>query len=120
MYNNVCIKETFEKKDRVIDELQANVSTLETRVAKLEEQDDKNLANERKDTLIMAGSVPPAGQGQNCRSIVRKQIREHLRRGLAIDDISMVHRFGVKPKTQGENMRNIMFKLYYREVKQDI
>ena len=30
--------------------------------------------------------------------IVREQIREHLRLELAIEDILMTHRFGVKPK----------------------
>ena len=110
----------FEKKDREIQELLANVSMLETRVVKLEQQIDENSAHERKNTLIVAGAIPPASHAEDCKFIVREQIREHLRLELAIADISMAHRIGVKPKTQGEDKRNIMFKLCNRDVKLNI
>ena len=113
--------EMFEKKDREIKELLANVSMLETRVVKLEQQVDENSAHERKNTLIMAGTIPPASHAEDCKFIiVREQIRENLRLELAIEDISMAHRIGVKPKTQGEDKRNIMFKLCNRDVKLNI
>ena len=51
---------------------------------------------------------------------MREQIREHLLLELAIEGISMAHRIGVKPKTQGEDKRNIMFKLCNRDVKLNI
>ena len=47
----------FEKKDREIKGLLANVSMLETRVVKLEQQINENSAHERKNTLIMAGTI---------------------------------------------------------------
>ena len=47
----------FEKKDSEIKELHANVSMLETRVVKLEQQINENSAHERKNTLIMAGTT---------------------------------------------------------------
>ena len=93
--------EMFEKKDREIKELQANVSMLETRIVKLKQQIDENSAHERKNTSIMAGTIRPASHAEDCKFIVREQIREHLRLELAIEHISMAHRFGVKPKIQG-------------------
>ena len=69
----------FKKKDLEIKELQANVSMLETHVVKLEQQIDENSAQERKNTFIMAGTIPPAQHAEDCKSIVREQIREHLR-----------------------------------------
>ena len=47
----------FEKKDREIKELKA---LLVTRVVKLEQLIDENSAHERKNTLIMPGTIPPA------------------------------------------------------------
>ena len=76
--------EIFEKKDIEIKKLLANVSRLETRVVKLEQQIDENSAHERKITLIMAGSIPPASHAEDCKFIVREQIRERLRLVLAI------------------------------------
>ena len=51
----------------------------------------------------MAGTIPPAQHAEDCKSIVREQIREYLRVELAIEDISMARRIGVKPKIQGED-----------------
>ena len=91
-----------------------------TRVVKLEQQIDENSAHERKNRLIMAGAIPPPSHAEDCKFIVREQIQENLRLELAIEDISMAHRIGVKPKTQGEDKRNIMFKLCNRDVKLNI
>ena len=71
--------EMFEKKDREIKELLANVSMFEMRVVKLEQQIDENSAHERKNTLIMVGTIPHASQAEDCKFIVHEQIREHLR-----------------------------------------
>ena len=110
----------FEKKDREIKELLANVSMLETRLVKLEQQIDENSAHEQKNTLIMAGAIPPASHAEDCKFIVQEQILEHLRLELAIEDISIAHRIGVKPTIQGEDKHNIMFKLCNRDEKQNI
>ena len=50
----------FEKKDHEMKDLEVNVSMLEMRVVKLEQQLDENSAHERKNTLITAGTIPPA------------------------------------------------------------
>ena len=76
----------FQKKDREIKELQASVSMIETCIVKLEKQIDENSAQERKNTLIMADTIPPAQHAEDCKSIVREQIQEHLRLELAVDD----------------------------------
>ena len=93
---------------------------LETRVAKLEQQIDENSSHEWKNTLIISGNIPPAQHAEDCKFIVREQIREHLLQELAIEDISMAHRIGVKPKMQGEDKCNIMLKLCNIDVKQNI
>ena len=54
-------------------------------VVKLEQQICENSAHERKNTLIMAGTIPPAQHAEDCEFIVKEQIREHLRLELAID-----------------------------------
>ena len=76
----------FEKKDWEIKELLANVSMLETRVVKLKQQIEEKSAHERKNTLIMAGAIPPASHAEDCKFIVREQIRERQRRELAIEN----------------------------------
>ena len=111
--------EIFEKKNRKLKQLQVSVSMLETRVVKLEQQIDGNLPHERKNTLIMAGTIPPAQLAEDCESIVRGQIREHMRLEFAIEDI-LSHRIGVITKIQGEDKRNIMFKLCNSVVKENI
>ena len=93
---------------------------LETRVVKLEQQIDENSSHERKNRLIMAGTIPSAAHAEDCKFIVREQIREHLPLVLAIEDNSMAHRIDVKPKIHGEDKHNIMFKLCNRDVKQNI
>ena len=93
---------------------------LETRVVTLEQQIYENSAHEWKNTLIMAGTIPPASHAEYCKFIVREQIREHLCVELAIEDISMAHRICFNPNIQGEDKCNIMFKLCNRDVKQDI
>ena len=57
----------FEKKDRKIKELLANLSMLETRVVKLEQQIDENSAHELKNTLVMAGTIPNASHAEDCK-----------------------------------------------------
>ena len=60
----------FEKKDREIKEIQANVTMLETLVVRLEQQIDA--AHERKNTLIMTGTIPAAQHAENCKSTWRE------------------------------------------------
>ena len=59
----------FEKKDREIKEQQANVSKLQTRVVKLEQQIDKNSAHERRNTLIMVDIIPLAQHAEAASSL---------------------------------------------------
>ena len=95
---------------------------IETCVVKLEQQIDKNSDHEQKNAcqwqalyLLLAAS-----HAEDCKFIVLEQIRENTPLELAIEDISMAHRIVVKPKIQGEDKGNIMFKLCNRDVKQNI
>ena len=81
----------FEKKDIEIKEQQANMSILEMRVVKLEQQIDENSAHEQKNTLIVPVTIPAEQHAEDCKFIVQEQIREHLHLELAIEDIYMAH-----------------------------
>ena len=110
----------LQAKDAVIEDLQGTVSNLKTRVSKLEEQVDANSAYERRDALIISGDIPEAAPGENCNNLVRSLLREQIKINLNADDISVAHRIGRKPKTQGPDKRNLIFKLCRRDVKRDI
>ena len=84
---------------------------LETGVVKLEQQICENSAHERKNTLIMAGTIPPAQHAEDCEFIVREQIREHLLLELAID---------VKLKIQERISVTACLNFANRDVKQNI
>ena len=73
------------------------MSILEMRIVKLE-QVDKNSAHEQKNTLIMAGTIPPAQHAEDSKSIEREQIREHLHIELVIEDsnVKMFYNSDVK------------------------
>ena len=81
------LTEMFEKKDGEIKELEANVSMLETRVVKLEQQIDKNSTRERKNTLIMAGTIPPAQHAEDYKFVVSEHTRKHQYLELSIENI---------------------------------
>ena len=95
---------------------------IETCVVKLEQQIDKNSAHEQKNALPMAGTIPPPSC-ITCRGLkvhcAGANSRKHAP-SVSYWDISMAHRIAVKPKIQGEDKGNIMFKLCNRYVKQHI
>lgn len=110
----------LNKKNEEVEELKSRVSTLEAKLDKLEADVDTNDAYERRDTLIVSGNIPPATDGENCNTIIRKLLSEQCQLNIQATDISTAHRLGVKPKSQGPDKRNIIFKLCRRDVKEDI
>lgn len=107
------------KIDKMESQL-ATASSLESRVEKLEADLDTASAQERRDTLVLSGNVPPASRSEDCSAIVRTIIRDHLNININSSDISSAYRLGPKPKIQGPDTRNIMFKLCRRDMKNDI
>lgn len=115
-YFDDCLK----PKLREIETLKASVVDLQTRVNKLEEEIDNNSAYERRDTLILSGNIPSASPDEHCKSIVVDLLKNKAFLNIQLEDLSVAHRIGAKPKNQGPDRRNIMFKLVRRDLKTDI
>ena len=97
--------ELLKVKNAEIGQLRKTVTALEERVDALEGKVDAADAYERRDTLIVSGSVPNAEQGENCKSIVREMLKEKTRLSIDLSDISIAHRLGRKPQQQGPDKR---------------
>ena len=101
--------------------LENDLKCLSGKVAKLEEEIDSADAYERRDTLIFAGSVvPPSAAGENCAATVSQLLKDKLRLEISAADISVAHRMGPKPLSQGVDRRKLIAKFCRRDVKRDI
>lgn len=130
--------QSLEEKDLQITSLQDEVSslkntvsalekhaediqTLKHTVSKLEERIDDADAYERRDTLLFSGNdIPEVTLGENCGQLISSVVREKLKLSVTPSVISIAHRVGKKPITQGPDRRGIVVKLCRREVKHDI
>ena len=91
------IAELVPAKDAEIAELSTEISTLCSRVRKLESSLDDTDAYERKDTLILSGSAIPAGApDENSHNLVRDVFKNSLQVDVSERDISTAHRLGRK------------------------
>ena len=111
----------MRSKDEKIEDLSKEVEPLKTTVAKLEEQVDNNEAYERRDCLVFSGSsIPPYRTGENSIDAACDLIKSKINLEISKSDISIGHRIGQKPASQGEDKRPIILKFCRREVKTDI
>ena len=104
---------------RKVESMEIKIKTLEQTVESLSSKIDSNEQYERRDTLIMSGSISPVNNDENCTNIVRQLMQE---RNFILNpsDISTAHRIGKKPPPNHEDRRNIIFKLTRRDLKQEI
>ena len=87
----------------------------------MEEKIDDADAYERRDTIILSGNdVPSATPGEIVSDIVCGVVRDRLKLGMDVTDISAAHRLGPKLKSQGPDRRKIIVKLCRRERKYDL
>ena len=87
----------------------------------MEEKIDDADAYERRDTIILSGNdVPSVTHGEIVSDIVCGVVRDRLKLGMDVTDISAAHRLGPKPKSQGPDRRKIIVKLCRRERKYDL
>ena len=108
-------------KDAKIEQLEGEVSSLKTKLYKLEEKIDDQEAYERRDTIIISGEkVPIVTPNENCTEMVCKLMEENLNLSVNAADISVSHRLGPKPITQKADKRKIIIKLCRRENKINI
>lgn len=125
-----CIK-IVEDKCQEIEGLHTEIKSLNTRLAKF--QDDLDTANQysRKDMIILSGpAVTPVPENDGnadpsaesaCSKHVRKLIKEHLKIDVSPLDISTTHPLRPQNRAQAETpKRNIVVKFVRRDLKQAI
>ena len=107
-------EDTIGKRDKMYED---KLSTLQKRIDHLEEKIDEQENYQRRETLVMSGSLPAFTDRENTSAIVIEKLTQL---GLAVknDDVSISHRLGKKPT--GEDKRSIIFKLCRREMKAQI
>jgi len=110
----------LKAKTELIDKMNIRIRHLESRIEKLEEVQDEACAYDRRDTLVMSGNVPPVSANENCKDIIRDLLTSRANLVIDANDISMAFRVGSKPKRQGPDKRNIIFKMVRRDLKSDI
>ena len=112
---------TVNSKNLEIENLKGEVKSLNDKVAKLENLVDESDAYERRDTLIFSGSaVPEATTNENCGAIIQDLVKNELNYVISPNDISISHRLGKKPVTQGPDKRSIVVKFCRREIKNGV
>lgn len=106
------------EKDKQINFLKNDVTTLKCRVDDLELHLDDLDQYERRDAVILSGaSLPPETTQENTTNVTIQAIKDQLKINIKESDISVSHRLG--PKRQQVN-RPIIVKLVKRSLKQDL
>ena len=103
-------------KDEKLSELEERTASLERKVQRLESEMDSTNADERKDTLVMSGSIPEFSIGENSKALVRDILRDKARHNVDIHDLSVAHRIGQKQKNKAADKRSLIFKLCRRDL----
>ena len=115
------LNDLLVNKCREIDILTTDVASLRQKVSKLEKSLDDEDAYVRRETIIFNGtSIPPSSPGEICNNIIRDVIKEKLKISLQPSDISVAHRAGKKPSTQGPDRRGIQVRFCRRDTKREI
>ena len=104
-----------------VKELKAENLSLAKKVATLENSLDDEDAYVRRETVIFNGSaIPPAATGEICNNVIRKVIKDKLHIELNESDISVAHRAGKKPSSQGPDCRGIQVRFCRRDIKRQL
>ena len=111
----------LSQKNEMISGLQTKVTELEHEVNNLKTLVDDADAYERRDTVILSGAELPSAQlGENCTGVLISTVKDKLNIIIDRSDISVAHRLGKKPTTQGPDKRPIIAKLCRRETKHSL
>ena len=104
-----------------MDLISAENSSLREKVAALENSLDDEDAYVRRETIIFNGTAIPAStQGEICNNVIRAVIKNKLKIDIQESDISVAHRAGKKPTTQGPDRRGIQVRFCRRDLKREI
>ena len=115
------LKSMINNQNSEIASLSAANSLLRQKVASLENSFDDEDAYVRRETIIFNGSaIPPSTAGEVCNAVIRQVIKDKLKIQIQESDISVAHRAGKKPTTQGPDRRGIQVRFCRRDVKRQI
>ena len=113
--------ELMKSSSEKVKQVEMEVTTLKKKIAKLEDKLEDSEAYERRDTLLFSGKKLPVSQvGEICSQVVLKSLSENLNLSISLNDISVAHRIGPKPKDQKPDQRKIIVKFCKRDVKNSI
>ena len=122
-----CSSPACQEKDLTINSLKKHVSQLELKLeeseAKFEAKIEGTEAYERRDTLIISGSVPPAATSEATSKVVVQLVKKKFPEiQIEKSDISVSHRLQSKrPNRQGViPPPNIYVKLVRRDLKREL
>ena len=75
----------------------------------------------RRETIIFNGTaMPPSTPGEICNAVIRQVIKDKLKLQIQESDISVAHRAGKKPATQGPDRRGIQVRFCRRDIKRQL
>ena len=112
------LKKEIAEKDEQIDKLTTEVVNMKDKVQELETRIDNVDQYERRDTIILSGSVlPNETTSENTTSVVLNTFKEHLKINMKETDISVSHRLG---SGKQQRQRPIIVKLSNRSLKYDL
>ena len=112
------LKDELNRKDDQITKLNEEISDLKEKVQDLETNIDSVDQYERRDTIIVSGSlISEETQQENAANIFITAIREHLKVNIKESDINIAHRIG---PVHSQRKRPIIVKLSNRSLKHDL
>ena len=115
------LKKLLTTQSNNMEKLAAENQSLREKVSRLENSLDDEDAYVRRETIIFNGSaIPPSTTGEICNHVIRKVIKDKLKIQIQEADISVAHRAGKKPSTQGPDRRGIQVRFCRRDVKRQI
>ena len=118
---NTKITEIMKQKDDKIDKLEQEIVNLKRDHEKFEELSEESVASERKNMILISGSIPSVTEDENCVEIVQELIKSKLNLNIKKDNIASAFRSGKKTAdTNQEDRRPIIIKLDERDTKIDM
>ena len=115
------LENKLAEKNSQLEDMQSEIVNLKKKVMILEDRNDEDDANSRKDTLIISGTeLPNASDNENTTEIVTNLMKNKINVILKKTDITSTYRIGRKITSESSDQRKIAIKLSNQEVKHDL
>lgn len=112
--NFTKLEQTIKLKDQKIEELEKRIDVLENKIIDFD-------CSERRDDIILSGpGLPCATDGEHTKTKVCEVLKNKLRITIKPEEIRSAFRLGTKKRTQGDDRRSFMVKLYNHSTKIEI